>query len=157
MVSIRIPNRHVGSIFAATMSLSLIASTPCHAQLGQMVVRANASGGAVAHQASSARAKYQETTDANGIVVRQYVDAVGTVYAVSWHGPAMANVQSLLGSYFQRFRDGANASVGDAGLHASRVNDGDLVVETHVRLREFSGRAWLASALPAGVSASDIQ
>jgi hypothetical protein len=160
MASVRIPKGRLGQlgrVVAATMSLSLIAGAPCYAQLGQIVSRTGAPDGAVVHQAQGARIGYRETTDANGIVVRQYVDSAGTVYAVSWRGPAMADVQSLLGTYFQRFKDGANASVGDAGLHASRVDDGDLVVETRVRLREFSGRAWLASALPAGVSASDIQ
>lgn len=33
----------------------------------------------------------------------------------------MPNVRSLLGTYFQRVRDGASASAGDAGLHAARV------------------------------------
>ncbi|WP_232316421.1 DUF2844 domain-containing protein [Candidatus Burkholderia verschuerenii] len=109
------------------------------------------------HQAGGGLVDYRETTDAHGIVVRQYVDSSGAVYAISWHGPAMPNVQALLGAYFERFRSGASATVGDAGLHASRVADGDLVVENRVRLRQFSGRAWLASALPAGVSSSDIE
>jgi hypothetical protein len=69
----------------------------------------------------------------------------------------MPNVEALLGAYFPRFRDGASATAGDAGLHTARVSDGNLMVENRTRLREFSGRAWLASALPAGVSAADIQ
>jgi hypothetical protein len=156
MISVRIPKHAVAAIGLTAMNL-LLASTPCRAQLGAVTGTADASDGAVMHQAPSGLANYRETTDAHGIVVREYVDARGTVYAVSWRGPAMPNVQALLGSYFERFKSGASASAGDAGLHAARVADGDLVVESQVRLREFSGRAWLASALPAGVSASDIQ
>ncbi|WP_250528932.1 DUF2844 domain-containing protein [Caballeronia sp. ATUFL_F1_KS4A] len=76
---------------------------------------------------------------------------------MSWRGPAMPDVRTLLGSHFETFRQGASASVGDAGLHAAHVAAGDLVVENRMRLREFIGRAWLASALPPGVSATDIQ
>lgn len=148
--------RHPYYIGAVAMMLAFGAITASHAQLGA-TKPANASDGAVVHQAQGGMLTYRETTDAHGIVVREYVDPAGTVYAVSWRGPAMPNVQALLGGYFPRFRDGASASVGDVGLHAARVADGDLVVENHTRLREFVGRAWLASALPAGVSTADIQ
>jgi hypothetical protein len=156
MISIRIPKHALAAIGLGAM-YALLASTPCLAQLGATGGTANASDGAVAHRAQNGLADYRETTDAHGIVVREYVDARGAVYAVSWRGPAMPNVQALLGAYFERFESGARATAGEAGLHAARVADGDLVVESQVRLREFSGRAWLASALPAGVSASDIQ
>jgi hypothetical protein len=155
MTQLRIPNRTT-SLLRMTIALSLTASATCHAQLGATI---NSSGNsdAIINQTQGSKLGYRETTDTNGIVVHQYVDSGGTVYAVTWRGPAMPDVQSLLGTYFQRFKDGASASAGTAGLHASRVADGDLVVESQMRLREFSGRAWLVSALPAGVSTADIQ
>ena len=153
MVLIRFPNYM--SINA--MVLALAASTPALAQLGATGFAGSASQGAVVHQAQGGLVLFHETTDANGIVVRQYVDSSGKVYAVSWRGPAMPNIQALLGTYFDTFREGATASIGEAGLHAARVTEGDLVVENRVRLREFSGRAWLVSALPPGVSTTDIQ
>jgi hypothetical protein len=139
------------------LCIALGVSTLCHAQLGATKRASDASDGAVVHRAQRGLVIYRETTDPHGIVVREYVDAAGTVYAVSWRGPAMPNVEALLGAYFSRFRDGASATAGDAGLHTARVSDADLRVENRTRLREFSGRAWLASALPAGVSAADIQ
>ncbi|WP_244813684.1 DUF2844 domain-containing protein [Caballeronia sp. Lep1P3] len=148
--------RHPHYIGAALAVLALGASALCHAQLGA-TSPANASDGAVMHHAQDGLLAYRETTDAYGTVVREYVDPAGTVYAVSWRGPSMPNVQALLGSYFQRFRDGASASAADAGLHMTRVADGDLVAENRARLREFSGRAWLANALPPGVTPADIQ
>ncbi|WP_175940094.1 DUF2844 domain-containing protein [Caballeronia sp. BCC1704] len=142
---------------AAALCFSLGISTLCHAQLGATKRTSDASDGAVVHRAQSGLVTYRETSDPHGIVVREYVDAAGTVYAVSWRGPAMPNVEALLGAYFSRFRDGASATAGDAGLHTARVSDADLRVENRTRLREFTGRAWLASALPPGVSAADIQ
>ncbi|BAN22899.1 putative uncharacterized protein [Caballeronia insecticola] len=130
---------------------------PVHAQLGATTRDADGSSGDVMHRAQSGLVTYHETTDAHGIVVREYVDSSGKVYAVSWRGPAMPSVQSLLGAYFDTFREGANATAGAAGLHTARVAQGDLIVENRVRLREYSGRAWLASALPPGVNTTDIQ
>ena len=153
MKTIRRPHYSV----TALMILAFGATTHAHAQLGATARATDASQGDVMHQAPGGLVSYHETTDANGIVVREYVDSSGKVYAVSWRGPAMADLSSLLGTYFGTFMEGANASAGEAGLHAARVAQGDLVVENRVRLREFSGRAWLASALPAGVSATDIQ
>ncbi|SAK67053.1 hypothetical protein AWB80_03243 [Caballeronia pedi] len=153
MTKFRIP--HCAAAGLAILAIG--ATTSVHAQLGASGRAASMSQGDVVHQAQGGLLRYYETTDAHGIVVREYVDSSGDVYAVSWHGPAMPDVQALLGTYFETFRRGANASVGEAGLHTARVAQGDLVVENRVRLREFSGRAWLASGLPPGVNATDIQ
>ncbi|SAL64415.1 hypothetical protein AWB71_03745 [Caballeronia peredens] len=144
---------YIASLLA---TVSLVAAMPAHAQLGA-ARDADSAAGDVIHRAQSGLVEYHETTDPSGIVVREYVDSSGKVYAVSWRGPAMPNVQSLLGAYFDTFKEGANATIGAAGLHTARVAQGDLVVENRMRLREFSGRAWLASALPPGVSATDIE
>jgi hypothetical protein len=150
---IRIPHY----VIAGLAMLTIGAASSVHAQLGATGRAASGSQGDVMLKAQGGLVRYHETTDANGIVVRDYVDSNGDVYAVSWRGPAMADVRSLLGAYFETFRQGASASVGDAGLHTARVAQGDLVVENRVRLREFSGRAWLVSALPPGVRATDIE
>ncbi|SAL21113.1 hypothetical protein AWB70_01096 [Caballeronia cordobensis] len=145
--------------YAATglAMLAIGTTSPAHAQLGATGRAVNAPQGDALVRLQGGLVQYHEATDAHGIVVREYVDSNGDVYAVSWRGPAMANVQALLGTYFDTFREGASASAGDAGLHTAHVVRGDLVVENHVRLREFSGRAWLTSALPPGVSAADIE
>ncbi|MDN7178914.1 DUF2844 domain-containing protein [Caballeronia sp. SEWSISQ10-4 2] len=80
----------------------------------------------------------------------------GQVYAVSWDGPAMPDLAALLGTWFDRYRQGASAALPNAnGLPSSRVSSSDLMVETAVRLRNFSGRASgnrreLACAIAAG-------
>ena len=153
---------------ATAAALVIAASGPAHAQLGTTVAIAatgisSSSNTAdataqVLHQAENSAARWQESTDANQIRVRQYVSSSGQVYAVSWDGPAMADVAVLLGTWFDRYRQEASAALPNAsGLHSSRVSSSDLMVETAVRLRDFSGRAWLPSALPAGVTAADIE
>jgi len=153
MREIRIPHYAIAGLAILTIG----ATAPARAELGATGRAAGASQGDVVHQAQGGLVQYRETTDQQGIVVREYVDTSGAVYGVSWRGPAMPDIGALLGAYFETFRQGADAVIGDAGLHATRVAQGDLVVENRVRLREFSGRAWLASGLPAGVTSSDIQ
>ncbi|SPB16556.1 hypothetical protein NOV72_03756 [Caballeronia novacaledonica] len=153
MKKVRIPHYVIAGLSILVSS----ATAPAFAQLGATGRAAAASDGDVVHQAQSGIVQFRETADQQGIVVREYVDSTGAVYAVSWRGPAMPDVRALLGAHFETFRQGANASPGDAGLHATRVALGDLVVENRVRLREFSGRAWLASSLPPGVTSTHIQ
>jgi hypothetical protein len=153
MTRIRTP--HCFRIIALCAS---IVSGNAYAQLGSTIVEpSDPSHAAVMQHTQNGQLSFQESTDANGISVRQYVSSAGNVYAVSWHGPAMPDVEALLGSYYARYRNSASTSQGGNGLHASRVSQGDLVVESGVRLREFIGRAWLTSAMPAGVMASDIE
>ena len=153
---------------ATAAALVIAASGPAHAQLGTTVAIAatgissssNAADATaqVLQQAENSAARWQESTDANQIRVRQYVSSSGQVYAVSWDGPAMPDVAVQLGTWFDRYRQEASAALPNAsGLHSSRVSSSDLMVETAVRLRDFSGRAWLPGALPAGVTAADIE
>jgi len=153
---------------AIVAALVIAASGPAYAQLGATIAIAatgtssssNAADATapVLHQAANSAVQWQESTDANQIRVRQYVSSSGQVYAVSWDGPAMPDIAVLLGTWFDRYRQEASAALPNAsGLHSSRVSSSDLMVETAVRLRDFSGRAWLPSALPAGVAAADIE
>jgi hypothetical protein len=141
-----------------TGAILQLASASSSAQLGATIKGApDAAQAAVVHRSQGAAVAFSETTDANGITVRQYVNASGLVYALSWRGPAAPDVRALLGAYFARFQESAAAPEASNGLHGVRVADAGLVVENHTRLREFSGRAWLPDALPAGVAASDIE
>lgn len=154
--------RTLASPRIAAAAFVIAASGSAHAQLGSTVAIAATSSSdasaAVLHQADNSAVRWQESTDANQIRVRQYLAQSGQVYAVSWDGPAMPDVTALLGTWFDRYQQGASAALPNAnGLHSSRVSDSNLVVENAVRLRNFSGRAWLPDALPAGVTAADIE
>ncbi|SAL51558.1 hypothetical protein AWB67_02340 [Caballeronia terrestris] len=153
MTRIRTPH-----CFRVIALCAAIVSGTAYAQLGSTIVKPlDPLHAAVMQHTQNGQLSFQQSTDANGISVRKYVSSAGDVYAVSWHGPAMPDVEALLGGHYARYRNSASTSQADNGLHASRVSRGDLVVESGVRLREFVGRAWLTSALPAGVIASDIE
>jgi hypothetical protein len=88
---------------------------------------------AVLHQGASSAVRWQEPTDANQIRMRQYLASSGQVYALSWDGPAMPDIAALLGTWLDRYRQGASAALPNAnGLHSSRVSSSDLTAESAV-------------------------
>lgn len=38
-----------------------------------------------------------------GVIIHEYADAAGTVFAVTWSGPTKPNLRQLLGRYFEPF------------------------------------------------------
>ncbi len=128
-----------------------------HAALGDT---AAAVAGASTHTLASGAASEVSYVDAGGTTINEYVaTANGKIFAYTWQGPTMPNLQALLGPYVAAYRSGAAALLvaqrGD--LHAARVDQPAVVVETGGQMRSYLGRAWLPGALPAGVSEGDLR
>jgi hypothetical protein len=93
-----------------------------------------------------------------GTVVKEYLSAAGTVFAVSWQGPQMPDVQALLGNYVQ------TAAYGTATFRAAHGGTGPvslassaLVVQSGGHMGAYVGRAYIPGAVPSGVNVKDIQ
>jgi hypothetical protein len=98
-----------------------------------------------------------ESTLDSGTVVREYVAAsTGTVFAVSWSGPLMPDLRTLLGASFTTLTTEA-AKKPKAGHSQLYIAGQDLVIVSGGHMRAYTGRAWITSQLPAGVSAADIE
>lgn len=109
---------------------------------------------------SSAAATYtvRATTLASGTVVNEYVGADGVVFGIAWQGPRFPDMPSLLGSYFPQYVQGIkNQRANGGGRGPVSVTGGALVVRSGGHMGAFVGQAYLPQALPAGVSAGDIQ
>jgi hypothetical protein len=99
-----------------------------------------------------------EMRSATGTTVREYVSPAGTVFAVSWEGPWMPDLQQVLGAYFAGYQRAAPETRAKRRAHGPMtVRDGDLVVQTGGHPRAFSGRAFVQSLLPPGVAADAIR
>lgn len=99
----------------------------------------------------------QFTTPA-GTVVSEYSGRDGNVFAVTWRGPKPPDVATLLGPYYKAYRSAADSGAPSPfGLHASSVAAGDVAVETMGPMGLMWGRAYLRSAIPAGVNLSEIK
>lgn len=87
---------------------------------------------------------------ANGGTIRQYVNAVGAIYAITWQGPGKPDLARLLGPHFATFQ-ADNASQRRRLFRAPpRVMRSDLVVQTGGHPGGFWGLAYLPQQAPAG-------
>jgi hypothetical protein len=93
-------------------------------------------------------------TLASGTVVREFAGLDGKVFAVAWHGPHVPDLRQTLGKYFDTMQSAPRAHADRNHLH---IQQGDLVVQAGGHMRAFSGRAYLASAVPTGVNLGDVR
>ena len=98
--------------------------------------------------------KQQQLQLPSGTTVTEYVNANGTVYAVSWQGPTLPNLQQILGSYFVNYQTAAKTPV--VRHRVVRLDSPGIVIESTGKMRAFVGRAWVPALLPSGVSPADI-
>jgi hypothetical protein len=136
---------------------------PTGATVSNAVTHAAASGGASAPAAGASAATVsaytvRTTTLAVGTVVNEYVGADGVVFGIAWQGPRIPDLPTLLGSYFPQYVQGIqNQRANGGGRGPVSVSGSALVVRSGGHMGAFVGQAYLPQALPAGVSASDIQ
>ncbi|HEX3397436.1 MAG TPA: DUF2844 domain-containing protein [Steroidobacteraceae bacterium] len=94
---------------------------------------------------------------ATGLRVREYLNAEGRVFAVTWKGAAMPDLQQLLGSNYAAFSRSFAATAHPGLRRAARFVMPGLVVEFGGHLRAYVGRAYLPAAMPTGMTAADLQ
>ncbi|QGZ54389.1 DUF2844 domain-containing protein [Paraburkholderia acidiphila] len=143
--------------FACALSCLGFAAAPARAALGDT---ATVPAGAAQRVVGGGAGRVVSYVDDGGTTINEYVgSATGTVFAYTWLGPAQPNVETLLGRYAVDWRSAAAAlhAAGRDGLHGTRVEGAQVVVETAGHMRAYAGRTWLPAALPAGVSVGDLQ
>jgi hypothetical protein len=91
----------------------------------------------------------------SGTTVSEYVSPAGMVFAVSWQGPEMPDLQQVLGRYFPAYVEALKNQ--GAANGARTFESSGLVVQSGGHMRAFFGRAYIASMLPRGVLAEEIQ
>jgi len=139
------------------LCLVALAALPAAATLGENVhsinsdqARLKASVRVMSRQFYSVH----EMQTPSGPTIRQFVSPEGTVFGVAWQGFA-PNLEQLLGDYFQEYLRAASApGRRGRGVH---IDTGDLVLDSGGHMRYVTGRAFLRSKLPSGVTASDVQ
>lgn len=157
--------------FGSTLSVALVLGTallagealaPAKAALGDTAASVEADRVSMKGQVrarSAAGYSVQEITAANGTVVREYVSPSGTVFAVSWSGPAMPNLQQTLGTYFAQYQTTVKAQRATgtrSGHNHVEVRSPSLVVHVGGHMRQYFGLAYVPSLLPQNISVSDL-
>jgi hypothetical protein len=151
--------RPSGALLLLITGINLLWVGPACAGLGGDEASALADGVASKGTVSAViRQQYemQEVSTDTGVQVREYLNRDGMVFAVSWTGPVLPDLQRLLGTHFAAYTT-ALAALNHPGLQRSvRVASQALVVESGGHLRAYAGRAYLPALIPAGVSPAEL-
>lgn len=136
-------------------------STAASAKLGGSVSSVAADRGRIAVSMNSvAMGRYtrHELMRPNGGSVREFTNAAGVVFAVTWSGPGKPDLKTLLGSYFSTFQ--ANSIATARQMHSLRrppqVAQPDLQIQAGGHMGWFHGVAFIPSLAPAGFSPGDL-
>lgn len=144
---------------AAAMLITALSPDLASATLGEQestvqndVARAHAS-----IKSSQDRVSYRvhEIQLPSGTLMREFVAPNGTVFAVTWRGPTRPDLRQALGQYFDAYVSAPRSKYADR-RHVF-IRQGDLVVQAGGHMRALTGRAYLASAIPAGVDLGEVQ
>jgi hypothetical protein len=144
----------------AFLGISLLCAGSAYAGLGSNTASvqddASALNGAISVEI---RQQYsiREISAETGMHVREFLNQDGVVFAVSWSGPALPDLQQILGTHFAEY-SAALAALTHPGFHRSvRVASSGLIVESGGHLRAYAGRAYLPALVPAGVTLADLR
>jgi hypothetical protein len=131
-----------------------------HAALGgdaASVVADTAEMHGVAHATLLQQYEIQEITNDGGLRVREFLNRNGVVFAVTWNGPVVPDLRTLLGTSFDSYVVQLSA-LRHPGTHRSlRLASSALVVESGGHMRAYSGRAYLPLLLPAAASPANLR
>ncbi len=147
-------------------ALALGAVSPAFATLGEKMTdiptaaatATAATKQAVRHAAVHAGAySVYESQLENGTTVKEFTDANGVVFAVSWKGPMLPDLQGLLGRHFEAFDTGAKRARKPGSLGAPlAITQDQVVIHSNGRMRHFFGHAYTPGQVPAGVNINDL-
>lgn len=144
----------------AAFALVLGFSVPAIASLGGGVGSIQADTAHMsANVTKSASSTYEvhQLQSPTGTVVNEYLSSSGTVFAVTWHGPFMPDMQQILGSYFQQYSAALSTQPRQYGRHPLHIQQQGLVVETGGHMRAHWGRVYVPALAPEGVSPEQLQ
>jgi len=102
-----------------------------------------------------ARYSVHELALGANVLVREFVDSSGRVFAVTWSGQSRPDLHQLLGSYHAQLAQAPVSTVRRRGPVV--LHQGNIVFESGGHMRALHGRAYLTDALPAGVSVDEIR
>ncbi len=130
------------------VALSFGATHKAHATLGRDIGSVSADERALTAAHTVRKLTSVERHDLalpSGTIVHEYLSN-GVVFAITWQGPTMPDLRTLLGAYFDQLM----SRVPSGSHHSLRFVGKDFVVRSMGHGRSHSGRAWVPSLVPSG-------
>ena len=138
--------------------LLLLHAVTGHAALGGLPDAFNTEGTKVVASMSSAVSNYvvRDTTLSTGTHVREYLSGSGIVFAVTWEGPVLPDMKSLLGRHFDTLV-AESAKTPKAGRSRMDIDHPEVVINSGGHMRAYEGSAWIPAQFPTGFTADDVR
>lgn len=89
--------------------------------------------------------------------VKEFIGKDGVVFAVSWQGNILPDLQTLLGVYYDQFEVIDEARPRMITRRPVTIRTDQVVVVKAGRMRDIHGFAYLPSRLPAGVQLEELK
>jgi hypothetical protein len=138
----------------------LAVSGPAHAELGGTMTGVQVDRAHLDARLNSTPGSTHirhEMTLPNGAMVREFTNANGRVYALSWSGPGKPDLRSLLGGYFDRLQAGNGRINPRARRQPMQLVRSDVVIQTGGHMGYFWGVAYVPALAPADFAVTDLQ
>jgi len=142
------------SLAVLTFSLPAVASLGGHADSIQADTAHMSSS---VNQSSGDNYEIHQLQSPAGTVVNEYLSSSGTVFAVTWHGPFMPDMQQILGTYFQQYSSALSSQPRQYGHRPLNIQQPGIVVQTSGHMRAHWGRVYVPALVPDGVNAEQLQ
>ncbi len=109
-------------------------------------------------QSMAGRMNAHEISLPDGSSIKEYVNAAGVVFAVSWRTRLKPDLEQLLGPNFVLYTGRQGAASGVAGSKMLRsVRQPDLVLHQGGRMNAFAGLAYVPTLVPEGFDADTLR
>ena len=90
---------------------------------------------------------------ATGTVVQEYVNASGQVFALSWQGRLLPDLNSFLGTYAGEYQQAVDQKQSSSQRNAFvSTHKTNIVISSHGRMGNFKGHAYLPALVPSGLN-----
>ncbi len=99
-----------------------------------------------------------EITVPGNTVVKEYASPAGKIFAITWKGQLIPNMQQLLGTYFDQYAQATKAQrESHPGRHPVNIQQPGLVFQNGGHMRSYAGRAYVPDMVPPGVDPDALQ
>ena len=152
---------HLSSSLAASAVLVLSFVAPAMAALGGDVTSVHQDQAHMKGTLKTTKAEaytVHEIKANGGTIVKEYASPAGKVFAITWQGQFIPNLQQLLGTYFDQFAAAAKTQrESHVGHRPLNIQQPGLVVQSGGHMRGFIGRAYAPDLVPLGVNLDALQ
>ena len=113
---------------------------------------------AVRKQSANGTMTTHEISLPDGSSIKEYVNASGIVFAVSWRTRLKPDLEALLGAQYAAHAAAQGAPSGVAASKRMRsIRTADLVVHQAGRMNAFGGLAYVPTLVPVGIDAETLR